>query len=345
MATTLNELTAIPGISGHEDEIARFMAAQLRDYAASVSIDSLGNVIARFGAASTDAARQKVAILAHMDTVGLMVKRADEDGLLRVVPVGGVNLKALPGAQVRIGQTPGVIGVRSQHLAQTGDTAVNSADDLYIQVAGGLTAEITAPITYAPQTVTLGEMLYASPYLDNRAGCDVLLSVAREIRRSAASPPSTIYLIGTVQEETTCMGAYHALNTIRPDAAIFVDGTVSYDTPEIRGRGAVALGAGPVLTAYLYVSGLNGWHAHPGLRAHLKATAAGQSIPYQQDAVQGLMSDARAASMLGIPSAIIGLPIRGKHSPLEIIALDDLANAVRLLTAALSHPLPELKRG
>ncbi|MCC7446613.1 MAG: M20/M25/M40 family metallo-hydrolase [Anaerolineae bacterium] len=333
----LRELVQIPGLSGHEDAIIRYCADQLRAHADEVRIDSLGNVIARFG----DPSHKRIAVLAHLDTVGLMVKAINGDGTLKVVAVGGVNLKALPGTAVRVGDRPGVIGVRSQHLSQPGDAAVN-IDDLYVDVGKDQAVAITTPITYAPNVVELGGNVFASPYLDNRAGCAVLLEVAQQIQRDG---PCTIYLIGTVQEETTCAGAYHALADIKPDMALFVDGTVSYDTPDTRGRGSVMVGAGPVLTAFLYVSGLNGWHAHPVVRSSIKQTANAAGIPFQQDAIHGLMSDARVTTWLGVPSAIIGLPVRGKHAPLEVVHLDDLANAARLLMAILHRSLPDLARG
>jgi putative aminopeptidase FrvX len=334
----VRDLTAVPGLAGHEALIVREMAARLRPHADEVTIDALGNVIARRGPADAPP-RPKIAFLAHLDTVGLMVKRVLADGSVGVIPVGGANLKALPGAHVRVGEWGGVVGVRSQHQAQAGDAAVNSADDLYIHLGAGAAPTVTTPITYAPNVAALGGGLLASPHLDNRAGCAALVEVARGW---PADAPWTAYFIGTVQEETTGAGAMQALAAIRPDAAIFIDGTVSYDTPDTRSRGETALGRGPVLTSFLYVSGLNGWHAHPMLRAHLKRVATAETIPVQQDAVHGLMSDARVATWLGLPSAVIGLPMRGKHSPTEIVHLADLANAIRLILALPRHPWPTL---
>ncbi len=337
----LDDLTATPGIAGHEDAIARSMARQLRPWADQVEIDRLGNVIARFG---TLAAAPRIAVLAHLDTVGFLVKRISPDGMLGVVGVGGVNLLSLPGAAVRVGTHPGVIGVRSQHLASPGDS-LPDVDDLTIQVDPEIVPdiEITMPITFAPGAVRLGGGLFCAPYLDNRAGCAVLVELARQL--ASSRPSLSVVLVATVQEETTCAGAIQALQAIAPDVAFFVDGTLSYDTPDTRHLGMVRLGSGPVLTSYLYVSGYNGWHAHPALRDHLKTAARESNIPFQQDAIRGLISDARVATWLGIPSAIVGLPMRGKHSPLEIAHLDDLSHAVRLLIAALHRPLPDLSRG
>lgn len=341
VALLLEALTAIPGLAGHEDAIARALADRLAPLAEEVRLDALGNVVAPLGGPADG---PRVAVLAHMDTVGFAVKTVSAEGILRVVPVGGVNLKALPGAAVRVGEVPGVIGVRSQHQARPGDETVRE-DDLYVQVAPEAVAQIkvSTPVTYAPQSLRLGEELFAAPYLDNRAGCAALIALAE--RLTGASLPCQVTLIGTVQEETTCAGALAALRAVAPDAALFVDGTLSYDTPETRGQGMVTLGGGPVLTSFLYVSGLNGWHAHPRLRDHLLRVAVEAGIPTQQDAIRGLISDARAATWLGIPSAVIGLPLRSKHAPLEMVHLDDLTHAVDLLAAALSRPLPALTRG
>lgn len=333
----LRKLTAVPGISGHEAEIARLLGAEIAPYANEVRNDRIGNLIARIDGKSN----RRIAVVAHMDTVGLMVKQISPEGRLSVVAVGGVNLKALPATPVRVGEVPGIIGVRSQHLAKSGDQVV-SVEDLYIEIEPAAVGhvEVTTPVSYAQTPVSLGGGLFAGPALDNRAGCTVLVELAR---RLASQAEATVYLVGSVQEETTCAGAQYALSQIAPDAALFVDGTVSYDSGETRGRGSISLGAGPVLTSYLYTSGLNGWHAHDGLRRHLKETTVRHNLPYQQDAVTGLMSDARTALPLGIPSSLIGIPMRGKHSPLETVHLGDLDAAADLLHVCLTSPLPALE--
>lgn len=313
----------------------------LAGFTADTRIDALCNAIARIPAAPGAAGGKRIALAAHLDTVGLMVKRRNADGTLGVVRVGGLNLKAAPGAAVRVGSLPGIIGVRSQHLARAGE-GIPDQDDLRIEIGDAPPPPVTTPITFAPQTIEMGGGFYASPHLDNRAGCAVLAEVARLI---AGRSPHEVVLIGSAQEETTCAGAQAALAAIQPDAVIVVDGTLSYDTPDVKGKGEVALGRGPVLLDFLYVSGMNAWHAHPRLKAHLANVAAGAGIAVQHDAVHGLMSDARATQPLAIPGALVGLPMRGKHGPLETVQMDDLADVVALLTAALLAPLPSLTRG
>ncbi len=347
LSAWLDALTPLGGLSGHEYLVRAFMSETLRPWADAVHADPLGNLVVRFG--PQDATR-RLAVLAHMDTVGLMVKQVSLDGMLRVVQVGGVNVRALPGTAVEIWEAPtpadvpqphgitGMIGVRSQHLARSNESPP-SVEALYVQIAAEDIARVrvAAPITYAPQRMRQGARLYSSPHLDNRAGCAALLALGQWLGQAGVPKPETaIYLVGTVQEETTCAGALHVLRSVQPDVALFVDGTLSYDTPDTRGRGAVRLSMGPVLNAFLYVSGLNGWHADPHLRARLRGLAEEHGISYQEDAIRGLMSDARAALWAGVPSAMVGVPMRGKHSPLETLHLDDLAQAVQLLGAAIA---------
>lgn len=332
--------TAIPGISGHEDAMASAFVRALVDWTAEARIDGLANAIVRLrGERAAGGAR--IALMAHLDTVGLQVKRRNPDGTLGVVRVGGLNLKAAPGAAMRIGGRNGLIGVRSQHLARAGE-GIPDQDDLYVEIGAGELPPIATSITYAPQIIEMDGGYVASPYLDDRAGCAALVELARLL---AGRTPHEIILVGSAQEETTSAGAQAALGALQPDAVIAVDGTLSYDTPDTRGRGEVALGRGPVLVDFLYVSGMNGWHAHPRLSAHLAATAAAKGIAIQRDVVYGLISDARAALPSAIPSVLVGVPMRGKHGPLETMHWDDLAGAVDLLEAALTVPLPPLARG
>jgi endoglucanase len=332
----LRELCTIPALSGEEDAMSRFLADQLAGRADAVEIDSIGNVIARLGPPG----QPSIAILAHMDSIGMRVNRVNRDGTLGAVPVGGVNFRALPGAPVRVGDLHGVVTVRSQHQAKDSEAAL-TWESLAIDV-GGASVEMTTPVLYAAQAVEMPGECFAAPYLDDRAGCAVLLHLAGQL---PAGLPYTVYLIGTVQEETNSLGAYHALQAVRPAAALFVDGTVSHDTPETASRGQVKLGAGPVLLAYLYTRGGNGWSANPKLRAHLKQVAGAANIPYQQDAVDGLIADSKTTILLGIPSAVVGLPMRSKHAPLEVVHLRDLVWTVDLLASVVAAPLPSLARG
>lgn len=344
-AQQLTELVAIPALSGLEDALISHMAQACQASGAQVQIDALGNVMARYGKPAD--AQAPLVLCAHLDSVGLLVKQVLSEDSLGVVSVGGINLKALPATQVLIHTTPprlGVVGVRSQHLSTPANDGTPSMEQIYIHTQSAGQVSVGTPVSYAPQITHMGA-LFSAPYLDNRVGCALLLALGTSLGEQQADLPRPVVLVGTVQEETTCYGAQVALAHLMPAGAVFVDGTLSYDTPDTRGRGAVRLGAGAVLNHFLYVSGLNAWHAHPKLTQHLLQLGAEQNLALQQDAVHGLMSDARSALPVGIPSALLGIPLRGKHSPQEQCHLSDLEGAFSLLKALCHAPLPDLRRG
>jgi endoglucanase len=322
----IQSLTSLPGISGHEQPITQFLRSHFQSCGAQVTVDRLGNVAGTFGSG-----KPHLALLAHMDTVGFKVKRSISETLLQAMPVGGVNYKALPGTRVIVGDQPGVIAVRSQHLAAGNDALMNE-HNIWVQTANAHLIPAATPIRFQSHPVIMGD-LYTDCGLDDRAGCAILCMLADQL--AAAQPPVTVTLIGTVQEETTCLGAVNILRQLQPDYAIFIDGTLSYELPELRSQGSVIPGKGIVLVDFLYVSGLNGWHADPDLTAFLSAIARGASLPLQQDAIRGLMSDARSAAQNGIPSALVGIAMQGKHSAAETIHLQDMIDAVSILHTAV----------
>ena len=322
----LKLLAPLSGISGHEDVVIEFLTHHFSARKATVNVDSLGNVVATYRRGTPH-----VAILAHMDTVGMKVKRIINDNLLLALPIGGINYKALPGTRVIVGEQNGVVVVRSQHLSKKDDHLMTD-QDIWIQVGNTRLTPPTTPIRYLSQPAIMGN-LYTDCGLDDRVGCALLCLLADYFANNDV--PLSVSLVGTVQEETTCLGAMNILRELQPDYAIFLDGTLSYDLPETRSYGSTALGQGAVIVDHLYVSGLNGWHADPKLNALLVNAAHQSNIPYQQDAVRGLMSDARSATQNGIPSAFIGIPMRGKHSASETIHMQDALGALQILTSIL----------
>jgi putative aminopeptidase FrvX len=334
----LQELTSLPGISGHEQAMTEFLHTYFQARWAQVTVDRLGNVAGTYGSG-----KPHLAILAHMDTVGMKVKRNISDTLLQALPVGGVNYKALPGTRVLVGDQPGIVTIRSQHLSGSNDALMNE-QNIWIQTANADQIMPTTPIHYQSQPILMGD-LYSDCGLDDRAGCAILCLLADELATNDC--PAQVTLIGTVQEETTCLGAVNILRELQPDFAIFVDGTLSYELPEFRSQGSVIPGKGAVFVDHLYVSGLNGWHADPDLNRFLIEIARRSELPYQQDAIRGLMSDARSATQNGIPSALIGIPMSGKHSASETIHLRDMMGILSILKTAIQTitDLPDKKIG
>lgn len=337
----LRELTTIHAVSGYEDDLIRFLYQHMTGLADAVEIDPLGNIIAvkkgnREGELHGKGAL-RLALFAHIDEVGFMIKKRESDGSLRLVDMGG-NPRALPGQEVQIRTfdgrlARGLVGIKSAHLTSEAEQgkaipiqqlAVYPIDD-----GQDIPIEVGNTVSFKPGFRRLRKDLVSSKALDNRAGCFVLLEVLRRLQGKQV--PADLAFVGTVQEEISCEGSLAPIQRFGAQVAITVDGTVAYDTPDIPLDGEVRCGSGPVITRYLHTRGLNGWTPNPKLALYLEKIGREAGIDVQRDGLHGLMSDAKPLRLAGIPSAVIGIPIRGMHSPAEITSLVDIEQTIQLL--------------
>ena len=78
LRTLLSELMLIPGLSGYEDRVRRKLAGELRALGLAPRLDRLGNLIATI---TGDADAPAVMLFAHMDQLGLVVRKIEASGL------------------------------------------------------------------------------------------------------------------------------------------------------------------------------------------------------------------------------------------------------------------------
>lgn len=349
--TLLRELTEIHAVSGYEDDMTRFMCDRMTALADEVRVDGIGSVIAVRHSSRNDAPR--VMFFAHMDEVGFMVRKREPDGYLRLVGMNG-NLRALPGHEVQIrtfegALLRGLVGLKTAHLTSDAEWQkpldVESLLVYPLPGADQREPEVGNTVSFQPEFRQLTDDLVSCKALDDRAGCFALLEALE--RLTGESLAAEIAFVGTVQEEISCEGSLGPAQAFKADLAIAVDGTVCYDTPDTPPLGEVRCGAGPVITRFLRTPGLNGWTPNPRLATFVEGIAGAIDVPIQRDAVSGLMTDAKPLRLGSIPSAVIGIPMRGKHSPAEIISLRDLEYSVQLvveLARRINHSL-DISRG
>jgi putative aminopeptidase FrvX len=345
----LTALMAASGLSGHEGPVRRLLAKQLSELGIASRSDRMGNLIANLPG---DKALPSVMLFAHMDQLGLVVRKIEANGLLRVERVGGVPEKALPSQAVRVsagnGRTiPGVIANKSHHATQPDEKyKVLPYADLYIDCGFRSTAEIAAagivvgaPIVYAPNVVELAGNRIAGTSVDDRAGCAVMLEVARALKGSTKRP--NLHLVFSVQEEFNLRGAVTAAQALNPDIAIQLDLILATDTPDMATRGDVRLGGGPGISLYSFHGRgtLNGTIPHPALVELFDKTARAERIPLQRSAHIGALTDSSYVQVTGTGVACIdlGFPTRYTHSSLEVCDLADLEGLARLLVAGISR--------
>lgn len=339
----LAELCAKPGLPGFEGPVAASISEFLQGRGIEASIDRIGNVIAHLPGEGP-----RVLLVAHMDEVGLLVRKIHPGGYLAVERLGGTSPHVLPGKRVLVwtanGPLPGVMSAVPMHLIA--DTPQPPLSGMHIDLgvhsraeAEALGVEVGLPVTYSPSFERLNHCI-ASKSLDDRLGCFLLLELAARLQSAPAG--CDLWLLFVVQEENMLTGGVPVVNTVQPDWILGVDGTLAFDTPDLPDRQTdLALGAGPVFKVMDRIRATGqGLVAHQGLRRYLELQAKTAGIPFQREVVTGISTAATplpfAAS--GIPVAALSFPLRYSHSAIEMADLEDIRATADLLELAARSP-------
>ncbi|MCP4382043.1 MAG: M42 family metallopeptidase [Hyphomicrobiales bacterium] len=349
LASLTRELMLIPGLSGYEGRVRRRLAACLAELGLDSWSDRLGNLIATIHG---DGEVPSVMLFAHMDQLGLIVRKIETDGLVRVERLGGVPEKALAARSVLfcVGEgrdVPAVIANKSHHATQAVEKyRVLPYPELYIDagfesaaavLAAGI--DIGTPVVYAPEVLDLAGDRLAGTSIDDRAGCAVIVEVARALMAAEHKP--TVHVVFSVQEEFNLRGALTATQALSPDAAIQLDLTLATDTPDMTGRGDVRLGGGPGMSMYSFHGRgtLNGTLPHPAMVALFDRAAAAENLAIQRSAQIGVLTDSSYVQLVdaGVACIDLGFPMRYSHSALEVCDLNDLVGLTRLLVAGIQR--------
>ena len=340
----LEKLCNATAVSGDEHEVRQIVLEEIRSIADDLKIDALGNVLAARSGQGEN--RVRVMLAAHMDEIGFMIVKKHDDDLFEFERVGGIDERQLPGKPVLVGRDhiPGVIGAKPIHMTtakerkskiESSSLRIDLGPDIGSKVKPGDRA------TFATRFEVLGPSIRAKA-LDNRLGVATLIELLKHA-------PDNIDLLAafTVQEEVGLRGAGVAAYAFDPDMAIAVDSTPAYDLPhwdteDQNVQYNTRLDAGPAI----YVMD-RATIADQRLVALLTETGDHEGIPYQHRQPGGGGTDAGAIhkSRSGIPSISVSVPSRYAHTAAGIARLDDWANTLHLLHAALSRVTPELLAG
>jgi putative aminopeptidase FrvX len=329
----LEKLLRAAAPSGHEGPAA----AAWREEAsfAALSFDGLGSSIARIGDASP-----LLAIVGHIDEIGLVVTHVDEKGFLWFAPIGGWDPQVLVGQRVEIrgreGTVPGVVGRKPIHLLDA-EQRKKAAElkRLHIDVGAADGEEAAAlvrvgdPVTIAVEPLRLAGDRLASRAMDNRLGAYVALEALRRCHERG-SLNASFAAVAAVQEEIGLYGARTSAFEVRPDLALAVDVTHATDAPGVEEKeiGAHPLGSGPAIG--------RGSTLSPKVFELLVETAEEAGIEHTIIASgRGTSTDADAIqiSRSGIPTGLVSIPLRYMHSPVELVDLGDVEATVELIVA------------
>ncbi len=333
MKALIRKLVEAPGPSGYETQIRNAVREEVEPLADEITVDNLGNLIARLGKKGDGGL--KIMLAAHMDEIGVIATHIDERGFVRFLPVGGVRPHTCLGGRVLfLNGARGVIG--TERLANPQN--VPGFEQLYIDL--GATSRKDCPVKVGDMAVferpliELGGRL-VSKALDDRIGAAVLIETMKNLRQAAERTPHELYFVFSVQEEVGDGGARTAAYRIDPDIGLAVDVTGVGDTP----RGVtmeVALGKGPAIKVRD-----QGLLSDPRIVDWMVKTADKNAIPYQLEILQYGWTDASAIQITraGVPAGCLSLPCRYVHSPSEMVDVQDVQHAVNLLTALLKDPI------
>jgi len=342
---TLHQLVTAAGPSGYEQAPAAVFREAAAKFA-EVSYDSVGSTVARV--AGTGAGKS-VAVIGHIDEIGLIVHHIDDDGFLWFTGVGGWDPIILVGQRVEIstrdGRVPGVVGKKPIHLMKEDDRKkVPQLKDLHIDIGAGSGEDARARVrigdvaVVAAEPVELGDGRFVSRSFDNRLGCYVALEAARLVSE-AGGAPGDVYAVAVAQEEITFGGARTTAYSLRPDVAIVVDVTFATDQPGIdeKDLGRHRFGSGGVIN--------RGSTMDPQVFDLLHAAGDAEGIPFTVSAsarATGTDADAFHISRGGIPTGVVSVPLRYMHSPVEMVQIDDVNNAARLIAAFARRLAPDI---
>lgn len=329
MLELLKELCEKSGISGFEEGIRATIIDKVRPFASDIKVDAIGNLIVH--KKGVKASGKTLLITAHMDEVGFIVKKIDDEGYLKFAAVGGIDPRVILGKKVLVGENaiPGIIGLRAYHLvSEAEEKVVPKIEEMYIDI--GAADKDTAqkivslgdPIVFDSDCVEFGDGLLKAKAIDDRLGCAIM------IRLLQSELPIDCTFVFSAQEEVGTRGAFGAAFSIAPDIALVLEGTVAADLAGIKDHKQVTvLGGGPVLGL------MDGSTLYDrDLFALLCDLAKENGILWQAKRYIAGGNDACAIqrSREGVRVASISAPLRYLHTPACVGSLRDFDDMLLL---------------
>ncbi len=329
----LQKISEIPAVSGYESKMYSVLKKEFSSLVDDCYQDSMGNFIAVSEGTGEDI---RIMVAAHIDEIGLMVKKIDEDGFIKISAVGGIDPRTLPAQKVCIHgkrEITGIIGAMPPHLLDKEEREkAHKLKDLYVDTGYEKEelenlVEVGDVITIQRQLQELKNDYVSGKALDDRAGVLMMYECARELKN--ISQEADIYFVATSQEEVGVKGGITSAFNINPQIGIAIDVTHGL-FPGLDKSKAVEMDEGPAISF--------GPHVHPDLYELFKETAEKRSIPHQiQPTPSPFGTDAAGIQVAksGVATALISIPQRYMHTSVETISLKNIKQGAILLSQCL----------
>ncbi len=343
----LKNLLITPSPTGYENEGVKIWKEYVSQFSDQVETDAYGSCAAKINT-SGDVAT--VMLEAHCDEIGMVVQYISENGFIYINKLGGSDSTIARAKKVFIhnknGRVVGVTGNTAIHLqdAKNGGGKQPSWKEIYVDIGVSNKEEalelvqVGDPITYASDLEFLNDDILTARALDNRIGGYIIAEAMRKIRENRDKLKVNVIALNSVQEEVGGFGARMMSFRYMPDAAIVTDVTHATDTPGINQmqHGAVALGKGPSVQ--------HGGANHPRLVKFIEDICEKEGIEIQHEATSvrtGTDADSIFYQRTGIPSALVSLPLRYMHSPVEICSMSDVNALIDIMVASVLAMQPD----
>ena len=340
------DLLSTVGPSGYEEEPAAVFRNYLGKFCDSVSTDVLGNTVGVLN----EGAPMRVMLSGHYDEIGFQVVYIGDDGLIFFRPNGGIDKLNVPASEVEIktakGIVPGVIGRKPIHLQTPKEReTVMEISDLWIDIGASSRKEaeelvsVADPIAMRSNCRFLNKNVIMSKGLDDKIGAYVIAEAFRML--AEAKVKIGVYAVGTVQEELGLRGAEASTFGIKPNVGIAVDVGFATDVPGVDRKqwGDVKLGGGPIVSRNANVN--------PVLYRYIMDAAKKNKIACQiqcgHRASGGTDTERMQMSAGGVATALISIPNRYMHTPVEICDIRDAKAAAKLIAKTIASLDPKCK--
>lgn len=339
LTDTIRELCLLSGVSSYEDEVRAYVKEHAAPYASELRVDPMGSVIVfKKGRRSTG---NQLLLAAHMDEVGVIIRRITDEGYLKFACIGGIDRRVLLGKKILVGKnkTPGVIGLKAIHLTTAEEREkLPKLEEYYIDI-GAKDKESAEKLTFIgdygvfeSDWVEFGSGMVKAKALDDRVGCAVMLELLKE------DLPMDCTFAFTVQEEVGCRGAFGASFSVAPKIALVLETTTAADLAGMDGHKQVCSpGKGPVVP---FMDGSS--VADRGLFELMRDLAEKNDIPWQTKHFIAGGNDAATIqrSREGVRTVVLSAAVRYLHAPASVAALrdfDDILRLSRLFIAAVAQ--------
>jgi tetrahedral aminopeptidase len=331
-------LSETPGVPGREDRQREIARVELEDLTDEVRTDALGSVI------GTKHGRDDVRVMvaAHMDEIGFFVRHIDDNGFIRLQPLGGHDPANMVSQRVIV-TTAGGDSLRGAlqptrkppHLQQEGDRKVPKVEEFFVDL--GMPADEVKEAVRVGDYATMDRTLekvggnYLGKAMDDRVGVFVML----EALRALGDHEATIHAVATSQEEVGLRGAEASGWALAPTVVIALDVTLAVDVPGTEEEGRITeLGKGVALKVMDSYS-----ISHPRLLEHFQRIAEREDIPHQTEILPFGGTDAAGVQRLhgGIPAITLSVPCRYVHTANEMVSERDVQATIDLLARYLEE--------